>query len=87
MRVSNNTMYLDNITYIRYQSKFDDSNVWIETKERHFTHDRCVYIREYNPKGIFYEEWRKYHNNGEIKVIYNSQGFKQEFNEKGLPLK
>ena len=85
-RICNTIKYIDNITYIRCQSKFDESNNWIETREKHYTHNKCVYVKKYNSEGIFYEEWRDYYSNGVLKKVSNTQGFTQEFTEKGLPI-
>ena len=38
-------------------------------------------------KGNIYEQWRNYHSNGELSGIYDTNGFKQEFDYRGLPIK
>ena len=85
MRVSNNTKYFQDGSYVQYQSKFDEHNNWLETRDKYFNNkSQCHYIKKYNNQGVFYEEWRTYYDNGVLKEICNSQGFKLEFNEKGL---
>ena len=60
----------------------------VKAKEKHFRPDgRCVYVKEYTSDGkVTYEEWRNWWENGELKGLYKSEGFKQEFDRRGLPL-
>ena len=68
MRVSNNTKYFQDSSYVQYQSKFDEHNNWLETRDKYFNNkSQCHYIKKYNNQGVFYEEWRDYYSNGVLK--------------------
>lgn len=87
MKISVTTEYHSDGSFVQFEIKFDDSNNWIETRNKYFNvYKECCHIKDYNSKGIFYEEWRTYHQNGNLKGLYNTQGFRQEFDERGLPI-
>ncbi len=79
---------LGNGYYMRRTEWFICGNP-VKAKEKHFRPDgRCVYVKEYTSDGkVTYEEWRNWWENGELKGLYNSEGFKQEFTWDGLPIK
>lgn len=86
MQTYYNTIYLDSGYYIKKEEVFECGN-GIFLKEKHYSPDgKCVYVKEIDSRGV-YEEWRNYWDNGEIRGLYNSIGFKQEFDYRGLPIK
>ena len=82
-----NTIRLSSGYYIKKKEIFEGG--WgIKGIEKHYDpYNRCVYVKEYDNKGNIYEQWRNYHSNGELSGIYDTNGFKQEFDYRGLPIK
>ena len=73
--------------YIKRWNRFDGDKL-LFTKEKHYDNwGRVVYGKEYVDGKIVHEQWRWYHNNGELAGIRDSKGFEQKFNELGLPIK
>ena len=87
VEVYRNTHSLGNGYYMKKIEWFEGG--WgVKGLERHYDpQGRCVYTKEYDNTGNVYQTWRWYYDNGELAGVSDSNGFKQEFDWRGLPRK
>ena len=87
MELYTNTYQLGNGYYMKKYEWFEVGNP-VKGLERHYDpNNRCIYTKEYDCNGNVYQTWRWYYDNGELAGVSDSNGFKQEFDFRGLPIK
>ena len=87
MEVYRSTHSLGNGYYMKKIEWFVCGNP-VKGEERHFDpQNRIVYVKEYDNQGNIYQQWRWYHENGELAGCSDSTGFIQRFDWRGLPIK